>query len=191
LISTLANTPVMGGYLSREQLRGALNLFTIGGLEAPVQMLANACLLLSERPDLIEILRSEPDKTPEFAEELLRYDNTALGAMRIAKETVEFEAGVIPEGARIIALLAAANRDPEQFDDPDSFILGRKNIKSHLGFSHGQHACIGSAVAREQMIAAINALVQNFSKIECPAAPIYHSSNVTRYMHELTVKLTR
>lgn len=190
LISTLANTPVLDGYLSKEQLRGALNLFTIGGLEAPVQMLGNACLVFSRHPELVEVLRDDPEKTISFVEELLRYDNTALGSMRVAKQSVEFEGGIIPEGGRIIALLAAANRDADQFESPDEFILGRRNIKSHLGFSHGQHACIGAAVARVQMAIGIQALVRNFSKIECPVKPTYHSSNVTRFVHELTVEVS-
>lgn len=167
LITRLVDANIDGAPLTNSQLRGALNLFTLGGFEAPGQMVANAVIKLANDGGLFFSLREHNELIPSFVEELLRLHNPAQGSIRTTKTDVTVSGGVVPKGAKVLALIGSANRDELQFREPDLFILGRENIKSHLGFGQGAHVCIGESLARWQLRVAVASLVNNFNRIEC------------------------
>lgn len=190
LASVLSNTPVLGKPLSKLQLRSALNLFTIGGVESPALQLTNAFILLSERRDLIKSLQGDPALIGPFIEEMLRFLNITTGVMRISKQPVELHGFVIPEGVLVFPLISSANRDERQFSDPDTFKLNRPNIKTHVGFSHGPHSCIGQSLAREQIRIALEVILSSFSEFKCPPQSDleWKSTFVGRFVHSLPIQ---
>jgi len=167
MISTLVQTRINGKNISRKSLWGALNLFMISGFEAPGQIIATALMLLANNEKINRAVRDDFSLIPNLIEETVRLLSPAQGSFRVTTEEVELSGGVIPKGETILALIGSANRDPSQFEDPDEFRLGRHNMKSHIGWGGGNHLCIGVALAREEIKAAIEVLLQRYSKIQC------------------------
>ncbi|TQV69864.1 cytochrome P450 [Exilibacterium tricleocarpae] len=168
LVTALIQAEIDGEKLTGRMLRDALEIFVAAGFQTPVQMLCACIIQLSRRPELLAELRQSPELIPAFIEEAMRFAPSLHGALRRTRSDVEIAGVTIPEGEYVIALLAAANRDPAQFPDPDSFQLSRPNVKTHLAFGYGAHICIGEALARLQIKIALETLLENFSHISCP-----------------------
>ncbi|HSB98190.1 MAG TPA: cytochrome P450 [Spongiibacteraceae bacterium] len=155
--------------LDDEMLISLLDLLVNAGFETTSSVLVNAVIQFARQPGLMQTLQADPALIPAFLEELLRYDPPTHALLRQATQPVTLAGVTIPEDALILVLLAAANRDPAHFSDPDAFIMGRKNIKEHVAFGYGPHACIGAALARLEITVALEELVKNFSAVACPA----------------------
>jgi cytochrome P450 len=190
LATMLAQAEIDGEKLTSQQLHTALNVFTVAGFQAPAQQLAFAVGLLKQRADLTAALQFEPKKIDDFFEELLRFDNPTLGVMRRATTAIELHGAIIPAGAKVLLLVGAANRDPEQFPNPDLFELQRANIRSHLGFGHGPHTCLGAALARLEMKIGLEILLPHLNSINWPAAAdlSWRSTVVGRILRSLPMR---
>ncbi|MBE7245585.1 MAG: cytochrome P450 [Actinomycetospora chiangmaiensis] len=132
-------------------------LLLVAGHETTVNLITNAMLTLLRHPVELERLRADPERAPRLIEEVLRYEppvhfrtRKALGAITLAGET-------IPQGASVILLFAAANRDPARFAAPDRFDPDRPEIE-HFGFGGGLHYCVGAPLARIEAEIALVAL---------------------------------
>jgi hypothetical protein len=132
--------------------------------------LANAWLALLRDPGSAEMLRLEPGLMPQAVEELLRHSGPSRAQFRRAEEDVELGGVRIGKGARVVLMLAAANRDPEQFTDPLSLDL-RRSTSGHLAFGAGRHACIGAAIVRAASAAATAGFIEHFAgaRVKGPA----------------------
>ncbi|MEM9566181.1 MAG: cytochrome P450 [Actinomycetota bacterium] len=125
----------------------------IAGHETTTNLLANALLhLLGERQRWDELCR-DPSLAAGAVEETLRFDSSVNAWRRLARTDVELTGDdgttvAIPAGARVLLLLGSANRDPSEFDDPDTFDLHRANARHHLSFGKGVHHCLGAPLAR-------------------------------------------
>jgi cytochrome P450 len=186
----LARAEVDGERLTDQQLYTALNLFTVAGFQAPAQQLSMAVMLLARQPDLVAQLIREPTKISDFIEEILRFDNPTLGLLRQTTGAVEMHGATIPAGAGVALLIGAANRDPQQFPAPDRFELARANIKTHLGFGHGAHTCLGAALARLEMRIGLEVLLPYIERIELPnnTQLIWHSTFIGRLLRGLPIR---
>ena len=193
LITRLAQAKVDGQALTKAQIRGALNLFTLGGFQAPGQMLANAAIVLANEPELANFARQSFENLCAFIEELLRLHNPSQGSIRITRSEVTLSGGTIPANSNVIVLIGSANRDPRQFENPDEFIPFRGNIKSHLGFGQGPHVCIGEALARWQLRVAIGYLLESFDTIECEPfeKQRWESNMLGRMLRNLPIRLIK
>lgn len=193
LFSVLVNTEISGKQLGRHQLRGALNLFTMSGFEAPAQVIATALMMLANDKALNDLVRNDLGLIPDLIEETNRLYSPAQGSFRIAKTDVTMSCGVIPKGATVLALLGAANRDPRQFPDPDSFILQRDNIKTYVGFGGGNHLCVGVALARNEIRVALEVLLQIFSEIRCKPwdEQVWFSTMIGWLLRKVTMQFIR
>jgi cytochrome P450 len=96
---------------------------------------------------------------------MLRYDGPTHSLMRIATRDVTMHGVTIPAGSMVALVIAAGNRDPARFQDPDVFDLDRK-ATGVLAFGHGPHVCIGAALARMEGVIALRALTQRFERLE-------------------------
>jgi cytochrome P450 len=143
-----------------EVLSIALGLL-VAGNESTRSMLTNGMAVLARRPEIAELLRAEPERVPDFVEELLRYDSSVQIQYRRATSDVELAGTVIPKGERVAIALGSANRDEGVRRDPAEFDLDRDN-KTHLTFGYGEHLCIGAALARAQLKVGLTQLVTRF-----------------------------
>jgi cytochrome P450 len=164
-------------------------LMLVAGHETTVNLISNGTLLMLRRPDLRERLRSEPEISLRFVEELLRFEPPVQYIPRVAAAPIEIGGVTIPKGSRIILLLAAASRDPDLFDNPDQFDPDRPNIE-HYGLGGGIHYCFGAPLARlegQLALTAIARALENPKLLVDP--PPYRPSAVLRGPIHLPVSI--
>ncbi|MGA2826469.1 MAG: cytochrome P450 [Streptosporangiaceae bacterium] len=130
-----------------------------GGIDTTDGMIANAVLHLLSDAGQLELIRVDPRLVPAAIEESLRLEPAAALLDRYATRDAAIGGAKIRAGDRVSISLAAANRDPAVFRDPDRFDIFRSSAGRHLAFAHGPHFCIGAALARAETNAALNALL--------------------------------
>lgn len=133
------------------------------------RLLVNAWLSLCRHPAELARLRSQPDLMPGAVEELLRYSGIVRRIWRVAKEDVDLGTVRIAQGERVMLLLASANRDPEQFPDPDRLDLTRQ-FTAHVALGMGRNSCVGGIVVRMVFAAATSALLERLAQTKVQGA---------------------
>ena len=137
-----------GDQIQPEEMLPICFLLLIAGFETTVNLISNGVIALLSHPEQWKALCADPDGLAQKAvEETLRYDPPVHLTGRHAFEPVELDGQRIRAGEEVITLLAAANRDPEVYDNPATFDLGRENPVPHLAFSGGVHYCLGQPLA--------------------------------------------
>jgi cytochrome P450 len=136
------------GALSLEEVASIIYSLTFAGHETTTNLIANGLRQLLTRREAWNELREDPDLIENAVEEMLRFDTSVPAWRRMATRTVEISGVEVPKEARLLLLLASANRDEEQFDEPDAFDIHRENAGKHLAFSQGIHYCLGAPLAR-------------------------------------------
>jgi cytochrome P450 len=150
LLSQLVTVRDDGGGLTERELKATAGLVLAAGFETTVNLLGNGVALLRRHPDQLAGLQADPAGWPNAVEEILRVDPPVLLTGRTAVRDTEVAGVPVPAGALVTTVLAAANRDPDVFADPDVFDLRRPDARHHLGFGHGIHFCVGAPLARLQ-----------------------------------------
>lgn len=169
LISALAKVDENGEMLSDEELQGMVVLLLVAGHETAVSLISSGTLALLEYPDQFDLLRQNPTLIKSATEEILRYYPPIETATdRYAREDVTIEGFTIPRGGQVRAVIASANRDPSQFDNPETLDLTRENNK-HLSFGQGIHYCIGTPLARLEGHIAFNTLLARMPNLRLDA----------------------
>jgi cytochrome P450 len=120
--------------------------------------LANVLFQLLREPTRWEALRADPGLVPTAVEEGLRVECPILGSAREARETLEIAGATVPAGAPVLVAYAAANHDPDEFEESERFDPSRPNADNQLSMGRGNHSCVGAHVARMQMRVAIHVL---------------------------------
>jgi len=131
----------------------------IGGQETTTNLIGNGLLALLQHPEELDALRRDSSLMPSAVEELLRYDCPSQHTARIAPAGVEMGGNKISKGQAVIAVMAAANRDPERFPEPDRLNLARTDNR-HLAFGWASHFCFGAPLARLEGQIAFGRLIQ-------------------------------
>lgn len=188
LTSALIAAEEAGDRLSETELRSILILLFVAGHETTTNLIGNGTWALLQHPDQLARLRADPTLITSTVEELLRYDGPVHLTGRVATTPAEVGGVPIPAGTQVVTLLAAANRDPRQFPDPDRLDVAR-DPNHHLAFSHGIHYCLGAALARAEGQIAIGSLVSRFSHIEPLETPTYRDHFVLRGLNSLRVEV--
>nr|WP_240982117.1 cytochrome P450 [Streptomyces sp. S3(2020)] len=145
-------------------VRVAANLFA-AGQETTVRLLSAALRLIAEQPELQRLLRAERDRIPNFVEETLRIESPVKGDFRLSKVPTTVGGVDIPAGTTVMVLNGAANRDPRQFENPAAFDVARANVRRHMAFGRGVHACPGAPLARAEARVTIERLLDRTSDI--------------------------
>ena len=151
----------------QELLSTVVTLF-VAGHETTTHLLGNGILALLLRQDVLNEARKDETKIPLIVEEIARFDGSVPRSWRLAKSDLELSGVQIKKGDLVLPILAAANRDPEVFEDPDKFDFHREN-KRHLAYGKGVHVCLGAPLARLEAQELLKALSQRFSHIELNA----------------------
>ncbi len=191
LVTELIQAEVDGERFTDSMLRNLLDLLVGAGLTTTVHMLCKCMIQLARRPDVMLSLQTSPESIPAFIEEMLRFDPPSHRLLRIATQPINLAGADIPRGALVLIALASANRDPDKFANPDTFDMNRPNIKEHVAFGYGPHACIGAALARLELKIAIEGLTRAYGSVTCPSDDelVWNSSLVTHGVRELPVTL--
>lgn len=146
-------------------------VFLFGGIETCEGMTSNALHHLLSNRDQLSLVQADPSFIDAAVEESLRLEPAAARVDRYATRDVELGGCAISAGDFVAVSLAAANRDPDHFPDPDRFDVRRPNARTHLAFAHGPHVCLGATFARLQTRAAISAVVELLPDVRL-AAPV-------------------
>ncbi len=159
LITTLAEAELDGQRLSDDEIFAFLLLMLPAGVETTYRSSGNLLVALLTAPDALEELRAEPALLSHAIEEGLRWEPPITTLVRLAIRDSELAGVAIPANTNVSISVAAANRDPDRYVDPDRFDLHRQDI-SHLTFGHGPHMCLGMHLARMESAVAIGALLE-------------------------------
>jgi len=135
-------------------------------LDTTINATANLIWLLATNPDQWEFLRSRPDLVQNAINESLRAETVIQWFSRSVTRRLSVEGLQLPAGARVLVLYGSANRDERQFADPTRFDVTRPNAANHLALGHGRHACPGGHLARIEIRAVLEALLQRVRTIE-------------------------
>jgi cytochrome P450 len=148
-----------GEPLDEEHLVGALRQSLVVGMVAPPILLGSICVHLSRDQALQARLRTHPVLLPAAVEEFLRLYTPYRGFARTVAHEVELHGRRIRPSEPVTLVYASANRDADQFPDPDSFVLDRPEIATHLAFGRGRHRCAGMPLARLMVLIALQELL--------------------------------
>jgi cytochrome P450 len=176
------------GRLSEPELVENLMLLLIAGFETTTNLLGNGLRILLDDPVTADGLRSVAVTAAEFVEEVLRYDAPVQQTGRRRHAPGVLRGVDIPAGDQIVVMLAAANRDPRRFADPDVFRPGRPDA-GPLSFGAGAHFCLGAALARLEGTVAFGKLLARFPGISAAGEPERRNGLTFRGFEQLPVKL--
>jgi pimeloyl-[acyl-carrier protein] synthase len=182
----LARLVAKPGKLTTWELIADLTAFFVIGLETTSNLIGNAMVALLRNPDQMAKLRQRPSLIKSGLEELVRFDGPLHLIARVADESVEVGGTTIAAGEQAIVLLAAANRDPARFKQPDRLDLARA-ANPHLGFGAGLHACFAAPLARLLGTSAINTLVVELEGLEIAGEPKWSDTVTMRGLSHLPV----
>ncbi len=134
------------------------------GTDTTTNTMGNGLLALMRHRDQLELLRREPSLVSKTVEEMLRYDGPIQANARFAKQDVELGGTLIRKGSLVFAIFGSANRDPAQFEDPDTFKITR-HPNPHLGFGTGIHVCLGAPLARLESVIVVQETLTRFPNL--------------------------
>ena len=177
LLSALIAVRDGADVLDDDELLATCALLLLAGHETSVNLISGGLRALLRLPGELDALRAEPGRAPGVVEEVLRLEPPFQLVTRRALADVEVGGVVLPEGCRVVLLLAAANRDPDRFPDPDRFVPGRSG--RHLAFGAGVHYCLGAPLAKLEADVALGALARRLVDPELVADPPRYRAGVT------------
>ncbi len=162
LIHSLMTAEIDSQRLSDDEVIANTIITLIGGHETTTNLIASGFLTLLRHPDNMNHLRRHPEIVASAVEELLRFESPVQHTARIAPADMKLGDKTIRKGSRVVAVLAAANRDPNRFSDPDRLDLLRADNR-HLAFGWAAHFCFGAPLARIEGQIAFNTLLRRLS----------------------------
>ncbi len=187
LVSALVTE--QGDKITAAELGPLVRLLLIAGFETTVNAIGSGVRLLLNDREQWEILVSDPDRAVAVGEEVLRFEPPVQQTVRVALVDIEVGGVQLHKNQWIIPLLAAANRDPEVYPDPNHFDITRKSPAEHLAFSGGIHYCLGSPLARMELALALRAVAERFPNLQSAGPAIMRPGTTIRGPRHLPVKI--
>jgi cytochrome P450 len=177
LIYSLLMADVDGDRLSQEEVVANTIVTMVGGQETTTNLIGNGLLTLIRNPVQTQSLRNDLSLLPSAVEELLRYESPSQHTARLAPKDLKLGEKKIRKRDAVIAVMGAANRDPERFPDPDRLDLTRADNR-HLAFGYGPHFCFGAALARIEGQIAFGTLLRRFSDLALTSPTVVWRENL-------------
>jgi cytochrome P450 len=190
LLTDLINAEDSGDVLSDDELRAQVILLYVAGHETTVNLIGNGTLALLRDPEQRALWRDRPDLDDNAVEELLRFDSPVQMSRRVTLEDYPVAGEVIPAGSFVIASLASANHDEEQFGpDAGQVRIERANARQQVSFGAGVHHCLGAALARLEGRAAMARLIRRFPDLALTGEPEWNGRINLRGLARLPVSV--
>jgi cytochrome P450 len=164
LLNALLTAEVNGDQLTEDEVIANTIVTMVGGQETTTNLIGNGVLTLLRHPDQLDRLRNEPSIIPSAIEELLRYESPSQHTARLAPDDTELGGKLIRRRQAVIAVMGAANRDPDQFADPDRLDLIRQPNR-HVAFAWASHFCFGAPLARMEGQIAFETLLRRMPRL--------------------------
>jgi len=165
LVSAMMAADVDGAKLTDEEIIANLIVTMVGGQETTTNLIGNGILTLLRNPEAMKRLRNDSSLVPSALEELLRYESPSQHTARLAPDDAELGGKQIRKRQAVIAVMGAANRDPERFPDPDRLDIERPDNR-HVAFGWAAHFCFGAHLARLEGQIAVSTLLQRLPDLE-------------------------
>jgi cytochrome P450 len=178
------------GEVSEQEAALLVRSFLSAGIDTTVHAVGNAILCFAENPGEWRKLRQEPARARLAFEEVMRLETPFQCYFRTTTAAAEIAGAPIEAGEKIYVSIASANRDPRRWEEPERFNISRK-ISGHVGFGAGIHACVGQMIARLEIEALMNAMVERVASIELAGEPARLLHNTLRAVSKLPVRMTR
>jgi cytochrome P450 len=188
LVNSMVQAQVDGVRLTEEEMVANLILTMIGGQETSTNLISSALLTLLRNPAQMQLLLDDPSLVASASEELLRYESPIQHTARVAREDFLLGGKVIRRGQSVVAVLAAGNRDPERFPNPDVLDVKRGD-KGHLAFGWAAHFCFGAPLARIEVPIALGALLRRLQNLKLVTEDlVWHENFGLRGLSALAVR---
>lgn len=177
LIHSLLTAEVDGDRLTEEEIVANVIITMVGGQETTTNLIGNGVLTLLRNPDQLEKLRGDLTLIPSALEEMLRFESPSQHTARLAPSEVELGGKRIAKRQAVIAVMAAANRDPERFPEPDRFDIARLDNR-HVAFGYAAHFCFGAPLARLEGQIVFETLLNRFPEFQLEPQELVWRSNL-------------
>jgi cytochrome P450 len=178
-----------GGVLDDDELFSTVTLLFFAGFLTTTNLIGNGLVALFDHPGEQARLWEHPQLAASAVEEIVRFDSPVQFVHRNVLEDMEVDGHRLAAGDVVMLLLAAANRDPARFGDPDRFDVGRPD-NLHLAFAWGLHFCLGARLARMEGQLVFGGLVERFAKVEPAGEPVRNPGLAIRGFESLPVRFT-
>ena len=188
LLSALIAAEEEGDRLTENELANLLFTIMAAGNETTTSLISSGTNMLLAHPDEYRKLVGDPSLIGNAVDEMLRYEAPIQNSfMRIAACDTTLLGDEVVEGEMVAALVGAANRDPAVFDEPDRFLVDRRNADDHLSFGSGIHFCLGRRVGLQSAMVALSSLIARFPKLELAEGTRWRKTIPTRRLDRLEV----
>ena len=177
LISALLTAEQDGDRLTEEEVVANTIVTMVGGQETTTNLIGNGVLSLLRHRDQLEKLKADPSLVPSAVEELLRYESPSQQTARLAPEDMELGGKTIRKRQAAIAVMGAANRDPERFPEPDKLDISRQDNR-HLAFAWASHFCFGAPLARIEGQITFETMLRRMPNLNLEPTPIQWRENL-------------
>ncbi len=189
LLSQLVTVREDGQGLNETELKATAGLVLAAGFETTVNLLGNGIALLHDHPSERARVVDDPSLWPNVVEETLRLDPPVLLTGRMALRDTEVAGTPVRAGSMVTAILGGANRDPEVFDDPLRFDVGRANARDHIAFSAGRHHCLGAQLARMEGEVGLRAIWDRYPDLRLDPGARRRGTRILRGFETLPATL--
>src|SRR5438876_6598045 len=177
LINSFTTAEIDGDRLTEDEIIANCIVTMVGGQETTTNLIGNGVLSLIRNPNQMQRLRDDLSLIPSAVEELLRYESPSQHTARICPEDTELGGKRIRKGQAVIAVMAAANRDPERFPDPDRLDVGRTDNR-HVAFGWAAHFCFGAPLARMEGQIVLETLLRRLPELQLEPGPLVWRQNL-------------
>ena len=173
------------------EFMGNMVLLIIGGNDTTRNSMTGGVLALNQFPEEFTKLREKPELIPNMVSEIIRLQTPLAYMRRVAKQDVTLNGQTIKQGDKVVMWYASGNLDERAFEeDPELFIIDRKNVRKHLSFGFGVHRCMGNRLAEMQLRILWEEILKRFDGIDVLTEPEYVQSNFVRGYSAMMVKLS-
>ncbi len=194
ILSDLVNAKLDGERpLDDAESLSIIQQLMVAGNETTTAALAEGLRLFATNPEEYKKIQADPSLIPNAVEEVLRMSSGSSGIWRVMHRDAELGGVMLPKGAMVMLRYHAANRDPKQFENPNSFQIERKNVRTHLAFGKGIHMCVGNMLSRKEMAVSFQQFAQRIDNLSVAtdAELVYPPNMMLRGLSALPLKFSK